>query len=777
MSLVTLSEKSQNVLKIAAIESQRLNHYYIGTEHLFIGLCKIEDMVIKEIFDEFNIDPLIRGEIRAKIGTGGIPIWGHKMIFTPRVNKILKIANEIAKTYQPSKVEPAYLLLSLLKAGEGISVRVLKEKCFDIEKITSSIEEMLDKSIEEVKLFPSAQKTPFLNKIGKDLTLLAHQGKIGPVIGRNKEIMKMARILTMKKKNNPILIGDAGVGKTAAVEGLALKLIMEDMPGELKGLRIIEVNLSTLIAGTKYRGDFEERINKMVEEATKNKEVILFIDEIHNLMGAGSAGGTLDASNILKPVLARAQIRCIGATTIAEYRRYIEKDTAFERRFQIIYINEPTRMNTLQIIQGLRSSYEDHYNIKITDEAIDASVRLSIRYIPDRKLPDKAIDLIDQAAAKVKLKSITIKPEDHETIAHKSYEDDVLAVNEEDIAFVVAEWTGIPVNKLSKEDTEGVLKIEESLRERVIGQGKAIKAVAHTIRTAKAGLRNPNCPMGVFLFLGPTGVGKTELAKTLTHVLFDDENKMIRFDMSEYMEKHTVSKLIGAPPGYIGHEQEGQLTGRVRTHPHSVILFDEIEKAHPDIHNLFLQVFDEGRLTDSRGKKVDFTNTIIIMTSNIESRSGRKKMLGFAQSEETDPMTESKNDTEEVNVALNKKFRQEFLNRIDKIILFNHLGNKEIQLIIDKLLNRIREYLAPKGLALYVSEKIYDFLIKNGYSETYGVREMDRIIQKKITEPLAEELLKNKFRNGDKIYIGIESEKILFIKKESTDKYDNTIQN
>ena len=680
-----LSEDSQKVLAIGVAESQMLNHFYIGTEHIFIGLCKVEGEAIRRVFEEFNIDPLIRREIRAKAGMGNGPAWGNEMILTPRVQNISKIADECAKTYQIPRIEPIHLLLALLRGGDGIAVRMLKDKGFDIEKIRSTIEEMVEKNAEEARLCPSAQKTPFLNRIGRDLTLLAQQGKIDPVIGRKEEIRKIAQILTMKKKNNPVLIGEAGVGKTAVVEGLALRLIQEDIPEELKGLRIIEVSLTALVAGTKYRGDFEERIMNLLEEASKNKDVILFIDEIHNMIGAGSASGSLDASNVLKPVLARGEIRCIGATTIDEYRRHIEKDAALERRFQPVYIDEPAREEALQILHGLKGSYETHYRIKITDGALEAAVSLSIRYIPDRKLPDKAIDLIDQASARKRLKSLTLKPGDLEKIARDTNKDEILEVTEKDIAKAVAEWTGIPIEKLTEGEIGMLLKIEETLGKRVIGQEEAIRAVANTIRSAKAGLGSPNRPIGVFLFLGPTGVGKTALAKALAGFLFDDEKRMIRFDMSEYMEQHTVSKLIGAPPGYIGHEDEGQLTGAVRTHPYSVVLFDEIEKAHPDICNLFLQLFDEGRLTDSKGRRVDFTNTVIIMTSNIVGSTLRTtEVFGFVRSEKTDSESEKGRDTEEMHRTLSQTFRPEFINRIDKVILFNHLEKREIRLIILK---------------------------------------------------------------------------------------------
>jgi len=607
------------------------------------------------------------------------------------------------------------------------------------------------------------KKTPFLNKIGRDLTLLARKGKIDPVIGRKKEMRKICQILTMKRKNNPVLVGEAGVGKTAVVEGLALRLIREDVPEELKGLRIIEVSLAALISGTKYWGDFEERIMKLIGEAGQNKDLILFIDEIHTLIGAGSQN--LDAANILKPALARGEIRCIGATTTAEYRKFIEKDAALERRFQPVYLEEPTKEETVRIIQGLKRTYETHHKIKISDEAINGAVNLSIRYLPDRKLPDKAIDLIDQAAAKKRLKSLILESEYLEKSTSEiagNESDEIMEVIGEDIAQVVAEWTGIPADKLTGGETERLLKMEEILGQRVIGQEEAIKAIANTIRVARLGLGNPNHPIGIFLFLGPTGVGKTELARALAEFLFDSEKRMIRFDMSEYMEKHTVSRLIGAPPGYIGHEQEGELTGAVRTHPYSVILFDEIEKAHPDIYNLFLQVFDEGRLTDSKGRKVDFTNTIIIMTSNIGGNLIHKKGVGFLQSEEeADAEGRRERDMEEVNRVLSRGFRQEFLNRIDKVILFNHLGKGQIRLIIDKLITNVKERLSQKGWTLYISEEVYDLLMEQGYSEKYGVREMERVMQKMAVEPMAEELLKDKFKTGETLYLGIESGKIV----------------
>lgn len=763
MSLSNLSDRSKEVLSLAAHESKMMNHFYIGTEHLFNAFCKVDDDLVKSLLSEFNIDPLLRRELREKIGVSNRLPWDNEIFFTPRVQNISRIAAKIAGTYQFDNIEPAHLLLGLLKAGDGTVIRLLKEKGLNIENMESAIEHKIEKTEDEIKSYPSSQKTPFLNKIGRDITMLARKGKIDPVIGRKKEIKRIMQILTMKKKNNPVLIGEAGVGKTAVVEGLALNLIRDDIPVEFKKLRIIEISMTSLVAVTKYRGDFEDRALKMIEEASNNRDVILFIDEIHTMIGAGSADGTVDASNILKPVLARGEVRCIGATTIDEYRKYIEKDAAFERRFQPVFINEPTREETLQIITGLKKSYEKHHGIKIAQDAVDAAVSLSHRYIPDRKLPDKAIDLIDQASAKKKLRSLTLGSKDLKRIDKDESSGKLLEVTEEDIARVVEEWTGIPVTKLTEGETDKLLHMEDYLAKRVVGQDEAINAVAQVIRTSKAGLINSKRPVGVFLFLGPTGIGKTELAKAAAEFLFDDEKKMIRFDMSEYMEKHSVSRLIGSPPGYIGHDEEGQLTRAVRTHPYSIILFDEIEKAHSDIFNLFLQVFDDGRLTDSKGRTVNFTNTIIIMTSNIGSTVEGE--LGFIHPNVNDTKARNNKKEDAANRIMNQAFRPEFLNRIDRIIHFKHLKSDELRKIVEKLLENLRERLSEKELTMHVSDEVYEFLIVKGFSHQYGVREMERTIQRYIVEPLANEILNNRFKVGDGIHLTVHSNKIGFSKK------------
>lgn len=757
MNLENFSEECQKILSGAVAESKYGNQFYLGTEHIFIALCKTNDEEVKEIFRSYNINPLLRREVREATGSGTGTFWGKEILFTPRVNKILSRAEEICFTNKLEKIEPIHLFLALLQGGDGVAVRVLKSKGIKIKDICKDVEARIITYSEEIKLYPSTQKTPFLNKVGRDITLLARQGKIEPIIGRNNIIKRIAQILTMKKKNNPILVGEAGVGKTAIVEGLALRLIRNDVPDELKNTRIIEINLSALIAGTSYRGEFEEKILKMINEASQNKEIVLFIDEIHNLIGAGRVkDSSIDASNILKPALSRGEIRCIGATTIDEYRKYFEKDSAFERRFQSVFVSELSPDDSINLLRGVKKTYESHYKFLISDEAIKAAVNLSVRYIPSRRLPDKALDLIDQAASKKKFGSLTIKPEDKEQLLKGENLNDIQTLSENDIIEIVAEMTGIPIQNLTEEESDALLHIEEILSKRVMGQDKAINLVANTIRTSKTGLQNLNRPLGVFLFLGPSGVGKTELAKALAEYLFKDEKRIIRFDMSEYMEPHTVSKLIGSPPGYVGYEEEGQLTGPIKTYPYSVVLLDEIEKAHPDVLNIFLQVFDDGRLTDAKGKTADFKNSIIIMTSNIASD---KKNLGFLRSiENKDRKAKHEIDESNTKSELKNLFRPEFLNRIDKVVVFNRLGKDNLASIIDKLLKEFIDNLQKKYLQISFDKNVYNYLIENGYSETYGVREMARLIHTNIIEPVAGELLKGRFSPGDTIRIKTEND-------------------
>lgn len=755
MFLGNLSQNSQHLLKMALTEADFLNHFYLGTEHLFIALCKTDDQMIQSIFGQFSIDPLIRREIRESIMVGESTKPEGDIVLTPRLNHVLETAEDFRKGNQLSATEPIHLFLALLQAGDGVAVRMLRKKGVEIDRLSAAIRQEVEKSREKKRVSPSASKTPLLNQIGRDLTFLAHQGKLDPVIGREEEIRKLGRILTMKKKNNPVLIGEAGVGKTAVVEGFALRLAAENVAPALQGLRIIEVSLAALIAGTKFRGDFEQRVQNIIDEAKRNPAIVLFIDEMHTMLGAGSASGSLDAANILKPVLARGEIRCIGATTIEEYRRHIEKDAALERRFHPVMIEEPGEEDTLKILKGLKEVYQTFYQLNITDAAIDAAVKLSVRYLPDRKLPDKAIDLIDQASAKKKLK--TLSP------ASQHGEGSYAQLTEEDIAKVVAEWTGIPVDRLTEREAKRLRDLETILGNRVIGQEKAVEAVADTIRVGRSGLGNPNRPLGVFMFMGPTGVGKTELAKALAEFLFDDERRLIRFDMSEYMESHSIAKLIGSPPGYIGHEQEGQLAATLRTHPYSVILLDEIEKAHPDIFNIFLQIFDEGWITDARGKKIDFKNTIIIMTSNIGSGKPSRKPIGFVYPQEDEISDEvQSHEMETLLQELQKTFQPEFLGRIDKIIEFRPLKQNELRLIVNKFLKQVRNRLSNHQLSLEISDDIFDFLIQKGFSEKYGAREMERVVQRFIVEPLSRRLLEGEFKAGETVHIRVDGEDIVF---------------
>jgi len=740
-----LSESSQKVLTIAAAESRMLKHFYVGTEHIFIGLCKAGDASVDDIFREFSIDPLIRRELRARAGMGDGVASGNEMIFTPRAQSIWKLANETARRYRISQIEPLHLLLALLMAGDGVALRMLKDHGVDIEGMLSVIRERLGKMEEEDRLSPSARKTPLLNKIGRDLTMLARQGELDPVIGRKPEIRKIAQILTQKNKNSPVLIGEAGVGKTAVVEGLASRLVREDIPEELRDLRIIEISLTALVAGTRYRGDFEERILKMVEEARGNREVVLFIDELHNMVGAGSASGSLDASNILKPALARGEIRCIGATTMAEYRQHIERDAALERRFQPVYIEEPTGGETRQIIHGLKDAYETYHQVEITDKAVDAAVDLSIQYIHDRRLPDKAIDLIDQASSRKRLASLT-KIEDYGDAASEKRQ-----VTWEDIAKVVSEWTGIPVNRLTSDEMDRLLKMEQILARSVIGQDEAVSAVSEVIRTARAGLRDPHKPIGVFFFVGATGVGKTELAKRLAEYLFGDQRRLIRIDMSEYMEKHSVARLIGSPPGYIGHEEEGQLTGAVRTNPYSVVLFDEVEKAHPEVMDIFLQIFDDGHLTDSRGRRVSFSETVIVLTSNLGNLAKEPSSpLGFARVDEVERNTQTDRESyrSQIMDAVRGTLRPELLNRIQRMVFFYPLDEVSVRRIIDKFLEELGLRLRERSITIQLAESAYAHLMKVGFDRRFGAREMERTVDRLIVHPLGKALLEGRFPDG-----------------------------
>ena len=763
--LAGLSEDTQRVMAIAVAESQRLNHYYLGTEHIFIGLCKIEDHALVKVIERYHVDleDLIQ-KMEEVIGLGSDPSWGHQMLITPRSSTVIRLAEEIARNYRALEVQPIHLLLALAVEGEGIPIRTLAQMGFDSDQLKSLILETLETKSAEEQQAPSASKTPFLNLLGRDLTFLARQRKLVPVIGRNEEIKNLAQILARKTKSNPLIIGEAGVGKSCLVEGLAQRAVHKDASSSIKDKRIIELSLASIVAGTKYRGEFEERLIQILTEVKENPEIILFIDEIHNLVGTGVAGdGTMDAANILKPALARGELQCIGATTISEYRKYIEKDAALERRFEVLRLAEPSGKETIDILFGVRKSYEDFHAVKILDEAIEAAVHLSSRYIPDRHFPDKAIDLMDMACSQVKLQTFGISHDDEAGSTEKKPE-----VAKDAIAMIVSQRIGIPFDRLVQDEAEKLLHMEEYLARSVIGQEQALGLVSQTIRAARTGLSSPRKPDGVFMFAGPSGVGKTQLAKSLAAFLFNNENRLIRFDMSEYMEKHTVSKLIGAPPGYVGYEEEGQLTGKVRTYPYSIILFDEIEKAHPDIFDILLQIFDEGMLTDSQGKKADFANTIIIMTSNIGNDIVKPRPIGFHVHAQEGGEADRKVYVAQIKDALKNTFRLELINRIDEVVVFNSLDEDDIRKIVFILLDEVRERLADRGLKMDVDDEVFSILIKHGYSETYGVREMNRTIDRLITKPMSEELLKQMFHPGDTVLVKVEDKAVAF-KKGNTE--------
>ena len=742
-----LSEASESLLNQAADISRALCHYYLGTEHVFIALMQVLDPDVEAVLAEFALTPKDMAQlVHGSLKTGSNP-QPRGILVTPRQRKVSSLSQEIARKYHFNTVEPLHLFLAIIHEGEGIPVRKLREMGVDIEGLRMELILRLRKRAIDLKADVLSKNTPFLNKVGRDLTSMARMGQLTPVIGREDEIRKVAQVLTRKNKNNPIILGEAGVGKTAIVEGLAQIIVSPHSPPEIKEKRIVEINFGTLLSGTKYRGEFEQKIQEMVEETKKNQNVVLFIDEFHTIAGTGKTEeGTLDAANILKPALTRGEVRCIGATTIEDYRRIIEKDPALERRFQTIMLEEPSREQTMEILEGVRESYETHHRVMITEEALEAAVDLSTRYVWDRRLPDKAIDLIDQAAAQKQLHTLVLKPKDYKEMVRSSRQ--IKRVEPDDIARVISDLTGIPACRITEEESVKLLRLEESLQKRIVGQDDAIDIIARVVRNSKVGLDNPCRPNGVFLFLGPSGVGKTELAKALAEFLFEDERHMIRFDMSEYQESHTVSKLIGAPPGYVGFDSEGQLTGKIRTNPYSVVLFDEIEKAHPSIFDVFLQIFDEGTLTDSHGRTVNFCNSIILMTSNIGADIFVDKgEVGFTRAGADEERR--KRILDRAKMAVKEKFRPELLNRIDEVVVFRHLEEDHIRLIIDKFIAQINERLEKREMTMEVDDSAYAELMKIGYSRDYGAREMERTINRLLSAPLAESILEGGFNKGD----------------------------
>ncbi len=812
------TNRAEKAIEIASDIANEFGHNYIGTEHLLYGLSKEGTGVASKVLENQDISPeKIEAEIEELIGS--VPVDGKNSAigFTPRTKRVIENAFREARKLGSEYIGTEHLLIGIMLEGDSIAVRIMMDlnvnpqKLYnEIVKIINEDEQSGDVKQNDKKGFGSYNSTNTLNQFGTDLTKQAREGKLDPVIGRNDEIERVIQILSRRTKNNPCLIGEPGVGKTAVVEGLAEKIVQEDVPEMLKNKRVVSMDISSMVAGAKYRGDFEERIKKSLNEVKKAGDVILFIDEIHTIVGAGSAEGAVDAANILKPLLARGEIQLIGATTLNEYRKYIEKDAALERRFSPVNLQEPSKEDTIRILEGLRDKYEAHHNVKITDEAIDAAVNLSVRYINDRFLPDKAIDLIDEASSRVKMRTYT-RPEnlkeleekiteyekekdeairvqdfekaaklrDKEKEAKEKLEKDkqkwenknnrsVTTLTKEDIAEVISSWTKIPVKKITQDENEKLKNLESALHERVIGQKEAVEAVAKAIRRGRVGLKDPNRPIGSFLFLGPTGVGKTELSKALAENLFGNEDAMIRVDMSEYMESHSVSKLIGSPPGYVGFDEGGQLTEKIRRKPYAVILFDEIEKAHPDVMNMLLQILEDGRLTDSQGRTVNFKNTVIIMTSNVGARAiTDKKMLGFteAKSDKEAADKEYENVKKEVLTELKKEFRPEFINRIDEIIVFHKLVDEEIKQIIDIMLKQVQKRLNEQNMKIEIDDSVKELILKKGIDTNYGARPLRRAIQSMLEDRIAEAILDGIVKPGETVKAVAKNDKIDIIVK------------
>ena len=806
------TDDAQRVLSFAQEAALELGHDYVGTEHVLIGLIKVKNGVAAKALNELGLSAeTIIEDVEEHIGRGNKK--ASSVYMTPRVKHVLELAVEVANHMNHNYVGTEHILLGLLSDGSGVAVGILRNHNIRANDIVDTIRTILGSSDSASHSGEDRKDNSSLGELADfstDLNELAKQGKIDPVIGRDKEIARVIQILSRRTKNNPVLIGEPGVGKTAIAEGLAQRIVNGNVPEILRNKRIISLSISSMLAGAKYRGEFEERLKKAIDEVQKHDDMIIFIDEIHTLVGAGATEGAMDAANILKPALARGEFQVIGATTLDEYKKHIEKDAALERRFQPVLVGEPSEEDALEILKGLRDRYEAFHKAKITDEALEAAVSLSSRYITDRFLPDKAIDVVDEAASKVRMKVFSaapdvkaletqladVKKEKEAAVTAQEFEkaaemrdeekriekeindkkkaakensDAKLVVTDEDIASVVAQWTGIPVSKIAQEESESLLHLEEELHKRVIGQDDAVTAVAKAVRRARAGLKDPKRPIGSFLFLGPTGVGKTELARALAVALFGDETAMIRLDMSEYMEKHTVSRLVGAPPGYVGYEEGGQLTDAVRRKPYSVILLDEVEKAHADFFNILLQVLDDGRLTDSQGRTVDFRNTVIIMTSNLGAKALRKDSpeLGFLAAKKADSNTE---DTNGVNFKEAKKsvmdsvkrhFRPEFLNRIDEMIVFHALTSNDLKQIVTILMDTVVKRLGDMGLSLEISPAAMDLLVKEGSDFSMGARPLKRAIQRLIEDPISDLILQGDAPEGAIIKADVEDEHIV----------------
>ncbi|MGH9117778.1 MAG: ATP-dependent Clp protease ATP-binding subunit [Acidimicrobiales bacterium] len=804
------TDRARRVVVLAQEEARLLNHNYIGTEHILLGLIHEGEGVAAKALESLGISlEAVRAQVEEIIGQGGSSPSGH-IPFTPRAKKVLELSLREALQLGHNYIGTEHILLGLIREGEGVAAQVLVKLGADLSRVRQQVIQLLSGysgpggSSEKAGATAGAsggEQQPsgslVLDQFGRNLTQLAREKKLDPVIGREREIERVMQVLSRRTKNNPVLVGEPGVGKTAIVEGLAQNIVGGDVPETLKGKQIYTLDLGALVAGSRYRGDFEERLKKVLKEIRTRGDIVLFIDELHTLVGAGAAEGAIDAASILKPMLARGELQTIGATTNDEYRKHLEKDAALERRFQKIKVDEPTVAHTIEILKGLRDRYESHHRVTITDQALVAAANLADRYISDRHLPDKAIDLIDEAGSRLRIKRMTTPPDlkdlenelgraqqskkeaveaqrfeeagklrdkEKELLGRKALvEDEIRAsgidlfdeVDEEAIAEVLSVWTGIPVYKLTEEETHKLLRMEDELHKRVISQDDAIRAVSQAIRRTRAGLKDPKRPSGSFIFLGPSGVGKTELAKTLAEFLFGDEQALIQLDMSEYMEKHTVSRLVGSPPGYVGYEEGGQLTEAVRRKPFSVVLFDEIEKAHPDVFNTLLQILEEGRLTDAQGRSVDFRNTVAIMTSNLGTQDLRKASVGFGKADEAVTYERMR---EKVMDALKQHFRPEFLNRIDEVIVFHELTKEEVTSIVDLMILRVASQLKSQGIGIELTQETKYFLADKGYDPTLGARPLRRAIQRMIEDPLSEKILYKVFRAGEIVIVDVEAD-------------------
>jgi len=800
------SERARRVLTLAQEEAQHLNHNYIDTEHILLGLVREEEGVGAKVLGNLGVGlSKVRSAVEFVIGRGEKPASGETGL-TPRAKRVIELAIDEARHLGHNYIGTEHLLLGLLREGEGVAAGILDSLGVTLERVRAETIRILNEAAPRSKLSRTTSRTPVLDQLGIDLTAAAQAGKLDPIIGRTKEIERVIQILSRRTKNNPALIGEPGVGKTAIVEGLAHHIAAGDVPETLEGKRLITLDMGAVVAGTKYRGEFEERLKKIIDEIKTAGNCVLFIDEFHTIVGAGAAEGAIDAANLLKPSLARGELQCVGATTLDDYRKYVERDAALERRFQPILVEEPTVEETLEILRGINERYEQHHKLTISDEALNAAVTLAARYIPDRFLPDKAIDLIDEAASRVRIRHRTIpislkearravesvRRDKDAALTGQQYEyaaelrereiqvDEKIkgleeewqikqeqekpVVTEEDIAEVVSMWTGIPVVQLAGDETSRLLNMEEALHKRIIGQDEAINIISKAVRRARAGLKDPRHPIGNFIFLGPTGVGKTELVRALAEFMFGSEEALIRLDMSEFMEKFAISRLVGAPPGYVGYEEGGQLTEAVRRKSYCCILLDEIEKAHPDVFNILLQIFDDGHLTDAKGRRVDFRNSIIIMTSNIGAELIRKgSTIGFAShsDEAKTQQLEYEKMKEKLLGELKKTFRPEFLNRIDGVVVFHALNKDNIRKIVDLMLVTVSQQLAEKGVKLEVTDAAKDLLGEKGYDEVFGARPLRRVIQNMVEDELSEDLLRGKFQAGDTVVVDMEEGEIV----------------